>query len=324
MIPFCSTAAEPPLPPVVIVAGPTGSGKSRLALDLADAFEGVIVNADSMQVYRELCVLVARPSLEDEARLPHRLYAVLTAAERCSVARWLGLAWAAIEDAWGAQRLPIVAGGTGLYLKALTEGLAAVPPVPGDVRAEVQALYEQLGRERFRRELARIDACAAARIEPGDRQRLLRAFEVARATGRTLGDWQHQHPVPAPRARFTTLVLLPPRQSLYPALDARFERMLEAGALTEVEALLAMNLDPSLPAMKALGVRELAAHLHGEATLAAAAALAKQSTRRFAKRQITWLRHQTTADLVINAQYSERLRPEIFAFIRQSLLTPAA
>lgn len=323
MITSCSISAAPHRPPVLIVAGPTGSGKSGLALDLAEAFDGVIVNADSMQVYRELRILVARPSPDDQARAPHRVYAALAAAERCSVARWLDLAWAAIEEAWGAQRLPIVAGGTGLYLKALTEGLAVVPPVPDEVRGEVLALYEELGHERFRRELALLDAAAAARIEVGDRQRLLRAFEVARATGSTLAQWQ-RHPAAAPRARFTTLVLLPPRERLYPALDARFEGMLAAGALAEVDALLALGLDPSLPAMKALGVRELAAHLRGEMTLEGAAALAKQQTRRFAKRQMTWLRHQTAADGVFSAQYSERMQAEIFAFIRPSLLTPAA
>lgn len=309
---------------MLIVAGPTGSGKSALALDAARAFGGVVINADSAQVYRELRVLTARPSPADEAAVPHRLYGLLSAAERCSAGRWLAMARAATAEARAQGRLPIVVGGTGLYLKVLTEGLAPVPPVPAEVRAEAAALWERLGGDGFRTELAAYDPEAAARLPAADRQRLLRAWEVVRATGRSLGQWQQAAEPPSTGDRLATLVLLPPRQTLYPALDARFLGMLAEGALDEVRALLVMQLDPSLPAMKAVGVRELAAHVTGTSTLEEATAAAQQSTRRFAKRQMTWLRHQTTADAVLNAQYSESLRQEIFAFIRRRLLTRGA
>ena len=309
---------------MLIVAGPTGSGKSALALDVASAFGGVVINADSAQVYRELRVLTARPSSDDEARTPHRLYGVLSAAEHCSAGRWLEMADAAIGEASSAGRLPVVVGGTGLYLKVLTEGLAPVPPVPAGVRAEAIALWTKLGGEAFRAMLAGRDPQAAAKLPAGDRQRLSRAWEVVQATGRPLSEWQD-----AARERkgaensAATLVLSPPRETLYPALDARFLRMLERGALQEVEALMAMHLDPSLPAIKAVGVRELAAHLRGETTLATATTEAQQATRRFAKRQMTWLRHQVAADTVFFEQYSERIKTEIFSFIRREVLTRA-
>lgn len=307
---------------MLIIAGPTGSGKSALALEVASAFGGVVINADSAQVYRELRILTVRPSFEDEARAPHRLYGVLSVAERCSAGRWLRLAEAAIDEATSAHRLPVVVGGSGLYLKALTEGLAPIPAVPGEVRAEAAALWAKLGGEAFRAELARDDPEAAARLPASDRQRLLRAWEVLRATGRPLSEWQRAAGELTDPAKPTAiLVLSPPRQTLYPALDARFLRMLQAGALQEVEALLAMGLDPSLPAMKAVGVRELAAHLRADTTLAEATAAAQQATRRFAKRQMTWLRHQVAADAVFFEQYSERIKAEIFSFIRQGLLT---
>jgi tRNA dimethylallyltransferase len=308
----------------LIIAGPTGSGKSALALEVAATFDGVVVNADSAQVYRELRILTARPSPQDEARAPHRLYGVLSAAERCSAGRWLGLAQVAILEARSAGRLPVVVGGTGLYLKVLTEGLAPVPAVPAEVRAEARELWAKLGGEAFRAELAQHDPEAAARLPAFDRQRLLRAWEVRRATGRPLSAWQRGARARAVRVNpAVTLVLSPPRAALYPALNARFLRMLENGALDEVAALLAMHLDPTLPAMKAVGVRELAAHLGGRTTLAEATAAAQQATRRFAKRQMTWLRHQVRADAVFLEQYSERIKPQIFSFIRTRLLTDA-
>ncbi|SUS08232.1 tRNA dimethylallyltransferase [uncultured Defluviicoccus sp.] len=309
---------------MLIVAGPTGSGKSALALDVASAFDGVVINADSAQVYRELRILTARPSPDDEARAPHRLYGVLSAAERCSAGRWLEMADAAIGEARSAGRLPVVVGGTGLYLKVVTKGLAPVPAVPAGVRAEATALWAKLGGEAFRAMLAERDPQAAAKLPAGDRQRLLRAWEVVRATGCPLSEWQKAaREGKGPENSAATLVLSPPRETLYPALDARFLRMLERGALQEVEALVAMHLDPSLPAMKAVGVRELAAHLRGETTLATATTEAQQATRRFAKRQMTWLRHQVAADAVFFEQYSERIKKEIFSFIRREVLTRA-
>ena len=307
--------------PVLVITGPTGSGKSALALEVAGYWNGVIINADSAQVYRELRVLTARPTPADEARAPHRLYGILSAAERCSAGSWRELAVAEIAKARADGRLPIVAGGTGLYLRSLIEGLAAIPAIPAAVRAQAQTLWAALGGDGFRDALAERDPVAAARLPAGDRQRLLRAWEVVEATGRTLGAWQAAAPAPSPLGPFVTLALMPPRELLYPTLDARFLRMVEAGAVDEVRELLALQLDPALPATKALGVRELAAFLEGSLSLAAAIATAQQATRRFAKRQITWLRHQTPAPVAFHEQYSERLKAEIFAFIRHRLLT---
>lgn len=308
---------------IVIVAGPTASGKSALAVDLALEFGGEAINADSMQVYRELSVLTARPSAADEARVPHRLFGVLPASEACSVARWLALATEAIAEARAGGRLPILVGGTGLYLKALRAGLAPVPKVPAEVRDAAEAHYDKVGGVAFRAELAALDPEAAARLPDGDRQRLIRAYAVAKATGRSLADWKREAPTalaPVP-GRYCTLALIPPRDLLYAACDGRFGRMLEQGAMEEVRALLALNLDPALPAMKAVGVPELGQVLEGVWTLEEAAAKARQATRNYAKRQLTWLRHQLVADRVFDTQYSESLRPEIFSFIRQFLLT---
>lgn len=312
------TALDPQT--VLIIAGPTGSGKSALAIDIAETLNGVVINADSMQMYRDLRVLTARPSSADEARAPHRLYGVAAAAEPASAGGWLALAVTEIEAARRDRRLPIVAGGSGLYLRALTAGLSPLPAIPADVRRTARALFERLGAERFRAALAAVDP-HSARTQT-DPQRLVRAYEVAVASGRTLPDWHAAAPPkPAITARFRIVALLPPRTQLYPWLNARFERMLEAGGLDEVAHLLAMNLDPGLPVMKALGVAPLVSHLRGACSLRAAQTAAQAATRRFAKRQMTWLRHQMTADGAIDAQFSESLRLEIRTFIRQLLLT---
>jgi tRNA dimethylallyltransferase len=207
----------------------------------------------------------------------------------------------------------------------LLEGLAEVPPVSAEIRIEAEALYARMGGEAFRRELARLDAVGASVLPATDRQRLVRAYEVARATGRPLHDWQRRYPAaPAVDGRFATIALMPARPQLYAALAARFERMLAAGAIEEVRKLLALGLDAGMPAMKAVGVPEIRAYLRGEASLDQASAAAKQATRRFAKRQFTWLRHQLRADFVVNEQYSERIRPELVAFIRRRILTSGA
>jgi tRNA dimethylallyltransferase len=307
--------------PIVIIAGPTASGKSALAMDVAAEFSGTVINADSMQVYRELNVLTARPSADDEARVPHRLFGFVPSAEAFSVGGWLDSAAAEIQHVRGEERLPVVVGGTGLYLKALTEGLAPIPHIPQAVRTEARSLYERLGGEAFARELAALDPGAAEALPPGDRQRLIRAYEVARATGRTLDHWQREPTSPAVSGRFVTIALIPPREALYAATDGRFERMVDEGALDEVVALDGLNLDPGLPAMKSLGVRELRQYLLGQVPLETAVENAKRVTRNFAKRQLTWLRHQISADLVIKAQYSESNRREILSFIRDFLLT---
>ncbi len=278
--------------PVLIVGGPTASGKSALALDAAEALGGVVVNADSMQLYRELDVIAARPGPEDEARAPHRLYGVLPAAERGSAARWRAMALEAIAEAHGEGRLPVVVGGTGLYLRALMQGLSEVPPIPEEIRRAAHARLKALGGEAFRAELTARDP-AAAKLNPGDTTRLTRAWEVAEATGRPLSDWQREAAEGAPPGlAFAVIVLDPPRDALYAVCDRRFGVMMERGALEEVRRLDALRLDPELPAMKALGVPELRAHLGGELALDEAVEAARRSTRRYAKRQVTWFRHQ--------------------------------
>ena len=315
-----SVPDNPALPPVVIIAGPTASGKSALALDLAELFDGTIINADALQIYRDLPILTAWPEAAAMARVPHLLYGWLDAAERGSAGRWREAALGEIAASHRAGRLPIVVGGTGLYLRALREGLAAIPPIPPEVRAKAAALYGELGGERFRAELARLDPETAALLPAGDRQRLTRAFEIVRATGIPIGAWQRQKPEKAPY-RFASILLMPPREALYAACDARFLRMIEAGALGEAAALAARALAPDLPAMKGVGVPELLRHLRGDISLDEAIALAMRETRRYAKRQTTWFRHQMAAGLRLNEQYSESLLRCSCHFVDQLLLT---
>jgi tRNA dimethylallyltransferase len=316
---------EPHRNPIVLVSGPTASGKSRLALAIAEEFCGTVINADSMQVYRDLAVLTARPGPAELARAPHRLFGVLDASELCSAARWLELGEGEIGAAGRDGRLPIVVGGTGLYLKSLLRGLAPVPEVVAEARRAARALHKELGGAGFHAALAKRDPDAAARLNPADSQRLIRAYEVVAATGRSLTDWQRAQ-LRSLRSAAAAIILLPPRDALYAAIDRRFEAMTRAGALEEARALLDRGLPPELPAMKAVGLPELARHLRGELTLEAAIAAGQQATRRYAKRQVTWLRHQMPppAELptqIVPTQYSESLLPEIFSFIRHFLLT---
>jgi len=279
--------------PLLLIAGPTASGKSALALRLAERLGGEIVNADALQLYADLRILSARPSPEEEARIPHHLFGAADAADGWSTGRWLRTAVSVLDEIKARGRLAILVGGTGLYFKALTEGLAHIPQVPAAVREAAAARFDALGEADFRSELAGRDPAAEGRIMPGDRQRLLRAAEVWDATGRALSGWQADtRPVLAAGA-WRAVVMEPPREVLYARCDARVDRMVAEGALEEVAALMARGLDPALPAMKAVGVRELASHLAGERTLAEAVALAQQETRRYAKRQLTWLRNQT-------------------------------
>jgi tRNA dimethylallyltransferase len=308
--------------PVLVVAGPTCSGKSALALELAEAFGGTVINADSMQIYRELRILTARPSAADEARAPHRLYGAMSAAEVCSAARWRDLALAAIVEARSEGRLPILCGGTGLYLKALLEGLSPLPDVPADVRKAVRERYAGAETAAIHAALAAVDPPAAARLRATDRQRLLRALEVVEATGVSILDWQRHPPSgPPPSLAFTTILLLPPREAVYDACDARLRRMVADGALDEVGALRELGLDPALPVMKALGVAELIACLDGRTDPEGAIAAAQQATRNYVKRQYTWFSRQIIADMIIKEIFSERLRNEIFSFICKKGLT---
>jgi tRNA dimethylallyltransferase len=279
------------IPSTILIAGPTASGKSAVAIALAERLGGTIINADSMQLYRELRILTARPSEAEERQAPHRLYGAVPASEAFSVGRWLEAAQAAIAEARGEGRVPILAGGTGLYFKALLEGLAPVPDIPVEVRGHWREQSERLGAEALHRELAGRDPGMAAKLRPSDPQRIVRALEVIDATGLSLSEWQGAPASPVLDAdAVMKLVVAPEREPLYAAIDVRFDRMIEAGALEEVEALLALGLDDSLPAMRAHGVRELSAYLAGAGSLEDAAARAKTESRRYAKRQMTWAR----------------------------------
>jgi len=280
-------------PRIWLIAGPTASGKSAHALQLAERIGGEIVNADSIQIYAGLRVLTAGPSPEESARAPHHLFEVVDAAIGWSVGRWLEAATKAISEIEARGNPAIVVGGTGLYFRALTHGLADVPPVPETQREISGLLYAARGEEEFREILKPLDPEAEARIEVGDRQRLVRAHAVAIATGKSLTAWQTDTKPTLASGGWKGMVLDPPRAELYARCDARLSVMVEQGALDEVAAMEARALDPSLPALKAVGYREFAAHLRGETTLDQALDAARQETRRYAKRQLTWFRNQT-------------------------------
>lgn len=280
-------------PFLTLIAGPTASGKSRLALETAQATGAVILNADSQQLYADLNVLSARPSTQDEALAEHRLYGVADAAEAWSVGRWTRAVLPVLAALEAEGRPALLVGGTGLYFLSLTRGLADIPEVSPEARDRLLAVYDAEGEAAFRRALADIDPEAEAAIAPGDRQRLVRAFSVHDQTGRALSAFKADTRPLIDPGRWSGLVVEPPRDRLYAACDRRVDVMIETGALDEVRALLARNLDPSLPAMKAVGVRELGAHLAGEITLDEALTAMKQATRNYAKRQLTWFRNQT-------------------------------
>jgi tRNA dimethylallyltransferase len=276
---------------VVLIAGPTASGKSGLALALAEQIGGTIVNADSMQVYRDLRVITARPTPEEELHVPHRLYGHVDAAENYSVGRWLADVRPVLDEVRASGRVPVLVGGTGLYFKALTQGLSAVPPIPPEIRERIRARLDAEGPAALHAELLRRDP--SSQIKPGDRTRVARALEVLEATGRPLSDWHREGLPPLIAASDAVKIFLAPeRDELRKRIDARFDAMLEAGALDEVRALSGRNLDPLLPAMKAHGVPWLIRHLNGEVALDEAAEGAKSDTRRYTKRQFTWARHQ--------------------------------
>ncbi len=318
---------ENALPPALIVAGPTCSGKSALALALAGRFGGTVINADSMQVYRELRVVTARPTPEDEARAPHALYGIRSAAEPGSAAWWRGAALDAMQRARAVGQLPILCGGTGLYLSALVQGLAPVPEPGEAARSEARALLAAEGPEALHARLAAVDPATAVRLRPSDGQRLARAWEIWRGTGRGLAAWQATAGVPAPY-HFRTIMLDPPRPALRAAAAQRFAAMLDQGAIAEVAALLDLRLDPALPAMRAHGVPELAAFLRHEVSLTEAARLAVLATGRYTKRQATWFRRRPPAPNapahMIHARYAglEQFSASDWLFIENFVIGP--
>ncbi len=278
-------------PGPILIAGPTASGKSALALERAEACGGVVINADSMQVYAELSILSARPSAQDEARAPHRLYGHVPASEAYSVARWLEDVARVLAEATASGRRPIIVGGTGLYFQALTEGLSPLPPIPADLREHWRRLSQQVEPAALHAMLRDRDPVMADRLSPSDAQRITRALEVLEATGRSLAEWQMVRARPLVDLTSAECWLVSrPRGELHRRCDQRFDLMMQAGALQEVSALMQLRLPPTLPAMRALGVRPLAAHLEGWLPLEVAVARAKVETRQYVKRQETWAR----------------------------------
>jgi len=297
------------MPTSILIAGPTASGKSALALEVAQAVGGTIVNADSMQVYGDLRVITARPTPDEEALVPHRLYGHVDPAENYSVGRWLADVQSALAAIRREGRVAVVVGGTGLYFKALTQGLSAIPPVSPAIRDRIRARLESEGPAALHAELLVRDPTSAVRAN--DRTRIARALEVLEATGRTITDWHRDGLPPLIEAtRAVKVFLAPERDALRERIDQRFDAMLTAGALDEVRALAARNLDPLLPAMKAHGVPWLIRHLAGEISIAEAAEGARNDTRRYTKRQFTWARHQLPdwTWIVPSAAVAETLR----------------
>ncbi|MBX9944083.1 MAG: tRNA (adenosine(37)-N6)-dimethylallyltransferase MiaA [Reyranella sp.] len=284
---------------VVVVTGPTASGKSALALALAKARNGVVINADAMQTYDAFPILTAQPTADERARAPHMLYGVLPLDATISASRWCALASVEIERSLAAGRTPILCGGSGLYLRSLMRGIAAIPEVPPEIRDRANADWQEIGPAAFRARLAERDAAIVARLKPGDRQRHVRAWEVAVATGRALSDWQAGATVPAPW-RFATVQLAPDRGWLRGRIESRFDAMLTDGVVPEVRAVFDRAPDPRWPGLKAHGAPELFRHFRGELSLGEARQIAIDHTRQYAKRQMTWFRHQMTPDLVID------------------------
>jgi len=308
------------LPPITLIAGPTASGKSAFALGLAAQTGAQIINADAQQIYGDLPILTAAPSDQDLRAAPHHLFGVAAATEVWSVGHWLRASCAKIADIQAQGQPVILVGGTGLYFRALTKGLADIPAVSVSDRDQIEARYDAEGETAFRQVLAAQDRAAEARIEQGDRQRLIRALSVAETSGRSLSDWQADT-VPALTGQdWTGVVLEPERALLYDRCDARLVSMSEAGVLEEVAALAARGLDAKLPALKAVGYRELAAHLRGETTLPKALEAAQRETRRYAKRQLTWFRNQTPGWMRLSAVNSDAALRQFFA--QTAALTP--
>jgi len=278
---------------LALIAGPTASGKSALALALAEAEDGIVINADSAQIYRDLPILSAAPAASEQARAEHRLYGIRDGAQACSAADWASLARSEIERGHALGKLPILVGGTGLYLRTLLDGIAPVPPIDPEIRKLVRSRPVEDNRA----ELQQLDPPGAERLGPADTSRIARALEVVKSTGRTLASWQGEREGGiGKQVDLRPLILLPPRDWLYDRCEARFEAMIDQGAVAEVERLLDRLLDANLPVMRAIGVPEISSFLHGETDRETMIAVGKQATRRYAKRQYTWFAHQPPAD----------------------------
>jgi len=292
--------------PVIVVTGPTASGKSALALALAERRGGTVINADAMQTYDAFPILTAQPTEEERGRASHALYGVLSLGEIVSAASWRTLASAAIDRTLKEGRVPILCGGSGLYLRTLMQGIAPIPDAPPELREQANADWVALGAEAFRERLAVHDPAIVARLKPGDRQRHVRAWEVFQATGRPLSLWQAGEAAAAPW-RFATVLLSPERAWLRERIERRFDVMLGQGVEAEVRAVFERHPDPAWPGLKAHGAPEFFRHFREELTLSEVRRTAIDHTRQYAKRQMTWFRHQMTPDLVLDSRADQAL-----------------
>lgn len=280
-------------PRLVILSGPTASGKSALAIDLAHALNGVVINGDALQVYRELDIITARPSRDDEQTVPHALYGFHSIQQHYAVTDWLRDIHPVLQQTWQNKQTPIIVGGTGFYLQSLLHGLAAIPDVPDSVRQDTMQLYDTIGHDAFRAKLHAIDPVLASRIKPNDRQRLVRAYEVFQATNTPLSVWQQQERAPPyPALRSHAILLQPPRDVLYDRINRRFNMMIEQGAVDEARTIENLNPDPLLPGCKALGLDPLRRYIRGEINRDEAITIGQTTSRQYAKRQNTWLNTQ--------------------------------
>ena len=283
----------------VIICGPTGAGKSSLALNLAEKFKGVIINADSVQIYREIKILSGRPTSDDYRQAPHRLYGIMSIFKPCTLGIWRKMALETIKECELSGRLPIICGGTGLYIKFLLNELSAIPEIPPSIKLEAREKLKELGNENFRELLSKNDPVSASRIKSGDTNRLLRAWEVFTATNKPLSYWHEQSRETGSQHKFFKVCLMPERKALYSKCDKRFLDFIEQGAVEEARALDFITVSPELPASKTLGLLELIKYTKGELELSDAIAQAQRTTRRYAKRQLTWFRHQLDEDFLI-------------------------
>ena len=300
---------------VLIIAGPTASGKSAVALMLAKKLNGAIINADSMQIYKDLPIVTACPSAADYAAAPHHLYQHMDGSVRCSVALWLKLAARAVAEVRAAGQMPILVGGTGMYLNAAIHGISPIPEVSDEVHQKAQSDLDTYGGAAVKEMLQSLDPVLADRLEAGDSQRLVRALGVARQTGTPLSSWQKLPGEGQIEGKIVTMAILPDRADVYAAIDRRFAQMMGEGGIAEVEQLLARQLDPSLPVMKALGVSAVAVYLRGEYNVEQAIYLAQRDSRHYAKRQMTWIRNNFIANISFKEKLSERNHEKYFSEI---------
>jgi tRNA dimethylallyltransferase len=304
----------------VLICGPTASGKSALALELARELGGAVINADSMQVYAELRIITNRPTPAEEAGAPHRLYGFRPAREPYSAALWLAHVKAALDEAKGQGLVPVIVGGTGLYFKALTEGLSDIPDIPEEIRARYRIAAQTEPPQALHAKLARRDPLTAARLRPSDPQRIVRALEVLEATGRPLAEWQATREPPLlPLAQAFPLVMSVDRAELYRRCDARFDAMIAEGAIEEARAVAALGLDPALPAMRAVGLPPLLAYARGEIVFEEAAERAKTTTRNYAKRQVTWINSNFKTWNAHFEKEKERTKRDATIFLQKAL-----